>query len=123
MPIVPLMTLTLGMITIDTTDPTSLAAWWASQTAATVLEENDGWFVILQLPHGPRLAFQKVEDPTPGKNKVHLDLVVLAGGLDAEAERLVAAGATLVGERSVADDFRWVTLADPDGNQFCVAER
>lgn len=116
------MTLTLGMITIDTTDPSPLAEWWATQTGATVLEENDGWFVVLQLPGGPRLAFQKVDDPTPGKNRMHLDLVVPVGGLDAEAERLVDAGATLVAERSMGDDFRWVTLSDPDGNQFCVAE-
>lgn len=116
------MTLTLGMITIDTTDPSPLATWWSAQTGATVLEENDGWFVVLQLPGGPRLAFQKVDDPTPGKNRAHLDLVVPVGGLDAEAERLVDAGATLVAERSMGDDFRWVTLSDPDGNQFCVAE-
>ncbi|WP_447644919.1 VOC family protein [Nocardioides zeae] len=115
------MTLTLGMITLDTTDPSPLAAWWSAQTGATVEEEHDGWFVVLQLPGGPRLAFQKVDDPTPGKNRVHLDLGAASGDLDAEVERLVDAGATLVAERSMGD-FRWVTLADPDGNQFCVAE-
>ena len=57
-------------------------------------------------------------DPTPGKNKVHLDLS--ADDLDGEVERLVGAGASLV-ERRGDEHFRWVTLADPDGNQFCVA--
>ena len=64
------------------------------------------------------MSFQKVEDPTPGKNKLHLDL--MAEDVDTEVERLLAVGASLV-ERRGDDNFRWVTLADPDGNQFCVA--
>ena len=66
------------------------------------------------------VSFQKVEDPTPGKNKIHLDLT--AEDLDAEVERLLSVGASLV-ERRGDESFRWVTLADPDGNQFCVAGR
>ena len=64
------------------------------------------------------LAFQKVEDPTPGKNRVHLDLVTQ--DLETEVDRLVSVGATIVGRRG-DESFRWVTLADPQGNQFCVA--
>jgi predicted enzyme related to lactoylglutathione lyase len=65
------------------------------------------------------LAFQKVGDPTPGKNKIHLDLG--ADNRAAEVARLVAAGASFVAEHE-HDGFGWTTLADPDGNQFCVAE-
>lgn len=116
---VRVMTLTLGMITVDTTDAMSLAAWWAEQTGATVGETNDGYYVMVSGGGLPALlAFQKVDDPTPGKNRVHLDLT--AADLDAEVDRLVSAGATLV-ERRGDESFRWVTLADPDGNQFCVA--
>jgi hypothetical protein len=64
------------------------------------------------------MAFQKVDDPTPGKNRLHLD--VTAPDVDAEVERLQGAGATLVGRRG-DDSFRWVTMADPQGSQFCVA--
>lgn len=69
-------------------------------------------------PGGPLLAFQQVEDPTPGKNRLHLDLG--APDLDAEVERLTGAGASVVAQREMGD-FRWVTMADPDGNEFCVA--
>jgi len=107
------------MITIDTTDAMALAAWWAEQTGATVGETNDGYYVILSGGGLPGLlSFQKVDDPTPGKNRIHLDLST--DDLDAEVDRLLGAGATLV-ERRGDESFRWVTLSDPDGNQFCVA--
>ena len=114
------MTVTPAMITCDTTDALALATWWAEQTGGTITEENDGWYVIVSVPDSPTLAFQKVEDPTPGKNRLHLD--GLADDLAAEVARLREAGAGLVAERGDAS-FRWVTLTDPAGNEFCVAQR
>src|SRR5688500_16294674 len=113
------MTLTPGMITLDTADPEPLATWWAEQTGASIVQNHDGYFLVVAGGSLPLLlAFQKVPDPTPGKNLMHVDFT--APDLDAEVDRLVAAGASVVGRRG-ADDFHWVTLADPQGNQFCVA--
>ncbi|GAB3265940.1 VOC family protein [Nocardioides dilutus] len=113
------MTLTIGMITCDSTDPAPLAAWWAEQVGGTVADPYDGAYLLVT--GGPvTLAFQKVDDPTPGKNRLHLDLT--AEDLDAEVDRLLAAGAGLV-ERRGDESFRWVTLTDPAGNEFCVAGR
>ena len=112
------MAATVAMITFDATDPGPLAAWWAERTAGRVEQDNDGWFYIVSLPQGIRLGFQKVPDPTPGKNRVHLDLVTT--DVDAEIERFTQAGANEV-RRVVMGDFRWVTLAEPDGNLFCVS--
>ncbi|WP_454085179.1 VOC family protein [Georgenia sp. Marseille-Q6866] len=113
------MAMTLSMVTFDTTDADSLATWWAEQTGGEVVERNDGWYVMVAGGTLPLLlAFQKVEDPTPGKNRIHLDLT--AADLDGEVDRLLGAGATLVARRG-DESFRWVTLADPQGNQFCVA--
>lgn len=113
------MTVTLETVTIDTADPLPLARWWAERTGGRIAAENDGWYVVLALPGtSVALAFQQVEDPTPGKNRLHLDLTV--ADLDAEVAALREAGAQLVAEREVPG-FRWVTLADPDGNQFCVS--
>ncbi|WP_256842916.1 VOC family protein [Ornithinimicrobium cryptoxanthini] len=114
------MTLTLGMITTDTTDAEALAGWWAEQTGAQIAETNDGWFVIVRGGTLPVwMAFQKVDGVTPGKNRLHLDLTA-SGDLDDEVERLLGAGATLVARRG-DENFRWVTLADPQGNEFCVS--
>ena len=44
----------------------------------------------------------------------------MTSDLQAEVDRLLGAGATLV-ERRGDDSFRRVTLADPHGNEFCVA--
>ncbi len=113
------MALTLGMVTVDTQDARELARWWAEQTGGELDDPYDGWFVTLKGGGLPvMLAFQKVDDPTPGKNKVHLDLT--SGDVDAEVDRLVAAGATLV-ERRGEEGFRWVTMSDPHGNLFDVA--
>lgn len=112
------MALALGMITTDSTDPLPLASWWAQRLDGQVVEENQGWFVVVATPSGT-LAFQKVTAVTPGKNKIHLDLGT-TGDLAAEVEQLIAAGATLVAERSEGG-HGWFTLADPQGNEFCVA--
>ncbi len=112
------MSMTLRMITCDSLDPVSLAAWWADQVGGQVADPYGGEYLMLS--GGPvMLAFQKVDNPTPGKNRLHLDLT--ASDLDAEVERLLASGAGLV-ERRGDESFRWVTLTDPDGNEFCVAE-
>ena len=38
----------------------------------------------------------------------------------AEVERLLGLGATFVHEKDEFG-FQWTTLADPEGNEFCVA--
>ncbi|MCR1784646.1 VOC family protein [Nocardioides carbamazepini] len=113
------MALTLGMITTDSADPVPLATWWAGQFDAEVADPYGGEFLLVRGGTLPiALAFQKVDDPTPGKNRLHLDLG--APDLDAEVERLVAGGATVVARRG-DESFAWVTLTDPAGNEFCVA--
>ncbi|WP_138999604.1 VOC family protein [Rhodococcus zopfii] len=113
------MALGIGMITFDSANPGPLATWWAELTGGRIEQDNGGYFYIVALPDSAqKLGFQAVSDPTPGKNRVHLDLNT--EHLDGEVKRLVAAGATEV-HRQELDGFSWVTLADPDGNLFCVA--
>ena len=114
------MTLSVAMITVDSLDALALGRWWAEQVGGEVVQENDGWFVVVAVEGAPfQLGFQKVERPTPGKNKMHLDLS--APDLDAEVSRLEAAGADRVADQTMESGFRWVTMADPEGNYFDVA--
>jgi hypothetical protein len=113
------MALRVEMVTCDSTDAVSLAAWWAEQVGGQVADPFGGEYVIVT--GGPvSLSFQRVDDPTAGKNRLHLDLTT--DDLDAEVDRLLAAGAGLV-QRRGNESFRWVTLTDPDGNEFCVSGR
>lgn len=112
------MALNVEMVTVDCSDPAALGAWWAEHFGGTSHELLAGEFTTVTLPQGIRLGFQKVPDPTPGKNRVHLDFS--AADVDAEVARLTAAGADEVGRHSFGENFRWVVLADPEGNAFCV---
>jgi catechol 2,3-dioxygenase-like lactoylglutathione lyase family enzyme len=111
-------TMTVGMITFDTTDASTLAAWWARQVGGAVQDNADGWFATVTTD-GPTLAFQRVPDPTPGKNRIHVDLTVEDRA--AATTTLVADGAQHVADHE-HDGFRWTVLADPEGNQFCIAQ-
>jgi Glyoxalase-like domain len=113
------MGLKIEMVTFDCTDPEALAQWWATAVHGTVNPVAPGEFTLVSQPDGPSLAFQRVDDPTPGKNRAHIDFS--AADMEAEVERLVELGATETGRHNFGDDFRWVVLADPGGNAFCVA--
>jgi hypothetical protein len=67
----------------------------------------------------------RVDDPSPGKNRMHVDLA--SREPDAEIERIVRLGAQLVDERRdgaptwrEGNGTRWVVLRDPEGNEFCI---
>jgi hypothetical protein len=63
---------------------------------------------------GPRLAFHKVPEGKTVKNRVHFDLIT--ADFDRELDRLVRLGATKLHE--IDAGAHWVTLADPEGNEF-----
>ena len=69
---------------------------------------------------GRRILFQTVPEAKVVKNRVHLDLLVGPEAHDAEVERLVALGATVVGVHD-GDEGRWTLLADPEGNEFDIS--
>lgn len=116
------MTMTVAMVTFDARDARSLAGWWARQTGGEVVADHDGWFLMVSPGPGggPTLGFQQVSEPTPGKNRVHLDLG--AADRELEVERLLGEGALEVA-RHETPSFTWVVLADPEGNQFCVSQQ
>jgi predicted enzyme related to lactoylglutathione lyase len=110
---------TLASIVVDCADPTSLAAFWAEAVGYQYHGDVEHYAVLVPAPGqtGPMLLLQRVDEPKTGKNRVHVD--VGAADVDAEADRLVALGATRTGAGSIGD-HRWIVLADPEGNEFCV---
>jgi predicted enzyme related to lactoylglutathione lyase len=112
--------LAVETIAFDCADPDQLAAWWARVVEGTVNPVVPGEFVLVAQDGAPNLGFQHVDDPTPGKNKIHVDFS--SPDLDQEVERLTGLGAVETARHSFGDEFRWVVFADPDGNAFCVAQ-
>lgn len=113
------MTLDVGGVTLDCSDPGTLATFWSAALGYEV--DNDyGSFIFLRDPSGRglRIGLQAVSEGKAGKNRAHLDL--RAADRDGEVERLVGLGARVI-DRHRAGDFEWVVLADPEGNEFCVA--
>ncbi len=68
---------------------------------------------------GPRLYFQLVPEEKLTKNRVHLDMRVEPGQRAAEVARVSALGATKLYDGRQGPET-WVTMADPEGNEFCL---
>ncbi len=66
------------------------------------------------------MAFQRVPEPKEGKARVHVDVGV--DDLD-ETRAIEALGGawTEVGVTRNVGDYRWRVMADPEGNEFCIA--
>jgi catechol 2,3-dioxygenase-like lactoylglutathione lyase family enzyme len=54
------------------------------------------------------------------KNRIHLDLKPVDRTREEEAERLLALGAVQVADHRRPDGRGWITMADPEGNEFCI---
>ncbi|MGH3547605.1 MAG: VOC family protein [Pseudonocardiaceae bacterium] len=102
------MGISIGMVTIDCSDPQSLAEFWTAALGTTVAGDY-GDFVFLA--GTPGLGLQKVPEPRAGRNRVHLDLATDDRG--AEVARLTAQGASVLAEHS-APGLWWTVLADPE---------
>ena len=130
------MTLRIRTITFDCADPYLLAGFWSQLTGyreepgnPNLPEDQEG---LLIAPDGSAaLLFITVPEGKQGKNRVHLDLAppaappgaptdVTADVRDAEVQRALALGGTIVADHRRPDRTGWVTLADPEGNEFCM---
>jgi len=138
-------------ITFDCADPAMLAEFWADVLGYEIQKppgnfvswddaldamgvpldrRNDASAVVDPDEAGPRLFFQKVPEGKQAKNRVHLDVRAAPGldgaarmdALEAEAERLVARGATRLERHEPSPPLGagHIVMADPEGNEFCI---
>ena len=80
---------------------------------------RSSFFASIGLTDSTRIAYMFIQVPEGKtvKNRVHLDLD--ADDVESEVTRAIALGATRIHEK---DEFgmHWTTLADPEGNEFCI---
>ena len=108
-------------IVIDSVDPARIAPFWCALLGV----QERGWFAedYLLLSDGegaaPKIAFQRVPETKSAKNRVHVDLDV--DDLATAVARVIELGGSVVtGEREL-NGARWCVMADPEGNEFCLA--
>jgi hypothetical protein len=137
-------------VTVDCVDPHTMADWWA-ETLGWQLEPQDEAFIrrmisaghaaesdtkvhngalvwrvgaAIRHPEGlqraPRVLFQVVPEGKTVKNRLHLDVRVGADNVEDVVATLSARGAR-VQHRGRQGPQTWVTLTDPEGNEFCVS--
>lgn len=97
---------------IDAEDAHNLGEFYAHALGLTMAK--DGRDAVLRGPTPAHTVWiNKVLYPRSVKNRVHLD--VHAGNVF----DVIGAGARMVPDQ----DFRWLVMTDPEGQEFCVFER
>ncbi|MFE0581491.1 VOC family protein [Streptomyces sp. NPDC058874] len=115
------MTSLVRHITVDCSDAYALGRFWAAVLDGSLGDDDvPGDPEALVTAPGSALLFVTVPDAKSVKNRVHVDLQPQDRTRDEEVERILALGATVVGDHRRPDGTGWVTLADPEGNEFCV---
>jgi catechol 2,3-dioxygenase-like lactoylglutathione lyase family enzyme len=119
-----------GAVLKEGEDP--LTAWDGFLAGLGVPKEQRNTRSAVEDPEGqgPRVFFQQVPEGKTVKNRVHLDVRVAPGlrgeermaALEAECDRLIALGARRLHreEPSAPMAFGHITMADPEGNEFCL---
>jgi hypothetical protein len=137
-------------IVIDCADPHVLADWWAETLGWQVERQDEAFIRLMieqgkategdtrmyngalvwregaaihpnveKSPERARILFQEVPEAKTVKNRVHLDLRIGDDDAGAVRERLKARGATAL-HPGQQGPHTWLTMADPEGNEFCV---
>jgi catechol 2,3-dioxygenase-like lactoylglutathione lyase family enzyme len=113
----------IGQWTLDVRDVELMARFWSEALGYRL--GDDGQHLWPPADAGPlalSVWLQPVDEPTPGKNRGHPDLVPDGGDADTEVERLLALGARRADIGQTGTEG-FVVLADPEGNEFCVLRR
>ena len=127
------MTVRIASVTFDCADALTVGRFWSAAIGRPLDPEASvdfaaigfaghrdtvGWAPV-ERDDGPTWMFVRVPEPKVAKNRMHLDL--MASDPEAEVTRLVDLGATRVDD---ADEYgyTWTVMADPEGNEFCVAK-
>ncbi|QBX54496.1 VOC family protein [Nocardioides seonyuensis] len=109
---------------IDCPEPMELAEFYSAVTGRPVKEGSDDSWAGIQCGE-VELAFIRVDDyrapQWPGSEhpkQFHLDFEV--DDVEAEQDRVLALGATLLQDSISSDGYGWRVYADPIGHPFCL---
>jgi catechol 2,3-dioxygenase-like lactoylglutathione lyase family enzyme len=118
------MTCRISHTTVDAQNAYRQSVWWAEvlgmhEDPNDPNEPGHEECMIFSPDGRTRVLFIEVPEAKQVKNRIHFDLRPTAGTRDEEVGRLLELGATVVADHR-RPDGGWVTMADPEGNEFCV---
>ncbi|OLP45481.1 glyoxalase [Salmonella enterica subsp. enterica serovar Javiana] len=119
------MTSRISHTTVDASNAHAQSVWWG-QVLGFSEDPRDPNLpgheeCMIFSPDGrQRVLFIEVPEGKVVKNRLHFDLTPTDGTREEEVERLVALGARVFADLRVEGGGGWVTLLDPEGNEFCV---
>ncbi|HEX9994768.1 MAG TPA: VOC family protein [Acidimicrobiales bacterium] len=100
---------------IDAMDIPSVRRFWAAVLAYEEWGDED---VVDPHRQGPPIWFQQMDAPRPQRNRIHFDVFVPHDQAQARIAAALAAGGRMVSDAHAPAS--WL-LADPEGNEVCVA--
>lgn len=102
------------VLNIGSTSPATILPFWR---AVLALDEVDGELND-PLARQPVVCFQDLADERPGHGRIHVDVWVPHDQAEARVAAALAAGGRLLSDAPAPS---WWVLADPEGNEACVA--
>ena len=120
-----MVTSRISHITVDSTNAYAQSVWWGALLGMTEDPDDPNepghQECMIFSPDGQgRVLFIEVPEAKSIKNRLHFDLRPTDRTREQEVEHLLDHGATLVADRRTSNGLGWVTMADPEGNEFCV---
>ena len=119
------MTSRISHTTVDSSNAYAQSVWWG-QVLGFGEDPRDPNLpgheecMIFSSDGRQRVLFIEVPEGKVVKNRLHFDLSPTDATREEEVERLVALGARVFADLRVEGGGGWVTLLDPEGNEFCV---
>ncbi len=111
----------LGLV-LDCRDPARLAPFWAAALGYVEIGAVDNYMLLMpDRRSGPKLLLQRVPEDKASKNRMHLDIETT--DIEDVAARLVKLGGHRMLPKPQAEHGnRWIVMADPEGNEFCICD-
>ncbi len=109
--------LEIGAVTLDVEDIEREGAFWGAMLGEEPgpVRSGGGWLTVGSLDSTTLLVLQKVPEPKVVKNRCHMCFVV--PDVDDAMLRIEALGGRRISEPRPGGG---VTMADPEGNEFCI---
>jgi predicted enzyme related to lactoylglutathione lyase len=114
----------LSELVLKSRDLDVLARFWCEVLDFVELDREERVYIEIGPREGfggsqPTIFLISNDEPKNEHARLHIDVNPTDRDQDAELERLLAAGATLVDIGQPAE-ASWHVLADPEGNEFCL---